>query len=140
MFSKPLSPFTKQKLDRSEETEEFPCFNLNYDLLERFYKKPLTLTNTRNWQQSIAKEKMAEERATTETSKRSKRTSATKGEEPVSIVEYTADELEAFKENMSSENTQKSTSTAVRRLQSWYLLYRREFTTKAVIRNIQGKI
>ena len=84
---------------------------------------------------------MAEERETTETSERLKSASAaTKGEEPVSIVAYTADELETFKENMAPENTQKNTSTAVRRLQSWYLLYRREFTTKAVIRNIQWKL
>ena len=62
MFSKPLSPFTKQKPDQSEETEDFPCFNLNYDFLERFSKKPLTLTSTRNRQQSIAKEKMVEGR------------------------------------------------------------------------------
>ena len=59
MFSKPLSPFTKKKPDRSEETEDFSCFNLNYDFLERFSKKPLTLTSTRNRQQFIAK-KMAE--------------------------------------------------------------------------------
>ena len=62
MFSKPLSPFTKQKSDRSKETEDFPSFNLNYDFLERFYKKPLTLTSTRNGQQSIAKEKIVEGR------------------------------------------------------------------------------
>ena len=62
MFSKPLSPFTKQKPYRSEETEDFPCFNLNYDFLKRFYKKPLTLSSTRNQQQSIAKEKMVEGR------------------------------------------------------------------------------
>ena len=126
MFSKPLSPFTKQKPDRSEETEDFPCFTLNYDFVERFFKKQLTLTSTKNWQQSIAKEKMAEERET------SKSTSATK-EEPVSIVAYTEDELEAFKENMASENTQKSTSTAVRRLQSWYFAkYKTELNLNSI--------
>ena len=78
MRSKPFSPFKKQKPERSEETEDFPCFNLNYDFLERFSKKPLTLTSTRNWQQSIVKAKMAEGRET------SKSTPATK-EEPVSI-------------------------------------------------------
>ena len=63
MFSKPLSLFTKQKPDQiSKETKDFPSFNLNYDFLERFYKKPLTLTSTRNRQQSIAKEKIVEGR------------------------------------------------------------------------------
>ena len=102
MFLKPLPPFTKQTPNRSEKTEDFPCLNLNYDFLERFSKKPLTLTSPRNRQQSIAKEKMAEGRET------SKSTSATK-EETNLIVAYTEDELEAFKENMASENTQKST-------------------------------
>ena len=125
MCSEPLSSFTKQKPDRSEETEDFPCFNFNYDFLERFSKKLLTLTSTKNRQQSIAKEKMAEGRKT------SKNTSATK-EEPVSIVAYTEDELEASKENMVSENIQKSTSTADRRLQSWYLAkYKTELKAEA---------
>ena len=47
----------------------------------------------------MAKEKKTEERET------SKSTSATK-EEAVSIAAFTEDELEAFKENMASENTQ----------------------------------
>ena len=41
MFSKTLSPFTKQKPDQREETDDFPCFNLKYDFLERLLKKPL---------------------------------------------------------------------------------------------------
>ena len=126
LFSKPFSPFTKQKPDRSEGTEDFPCFNLNYEFLERFSKKPLTLASTRNRKQSIAKEKMAEGRET------SKSTSATQ-EEPVSIVAYKEDKLETFKENMASENTQKSTSTAVRRLQSWHLAkYKTELNLNSI--------
>ena len=38
-----------------------------------------------------------------------------------SIVTYTEEEINTFKDDMSSENTKKSTSTSVRRLQSWYL-------------------
>ena len=41
-------------------------------------------------------------------------------EVPGSIVTYTEEEIYIFKD-MSSENTRKSTSTSVRRLQSWYL-------------------
>ena len=40
---------------------------------------------------------------------------------PGSIVTYTEEEINTFKDDMSSENTKKSTSTSVRRLQSWYL-------------------
>ena len=46
---------------------------------------------------------------------------ATTKEVPGSIVTYTEEEINTFKEDMSSENTKKSTSTSVRRLQSWYL-------------------
>ena len=40
--------------------------------------------------------------------------------EKQTIVTYTDDELVSFKDNMVSENTKKSTSTSVRRLQSWF--------------------
>ena len=42
-------------------------------------------------------------------------------EVPGSIVTYTEEEINTFKDDMSSENTKKSTSTSVRRLQSWHL-------------------
>ena len=48
---------------------------------------------------------------------------AEKSQAPISekqtIVTYTDDELVSFKDNMVSENTKKSTSTSVCRLQSW---------------------
>lgn len=60
MFSKPLSPFTKQKPERSEEEEDFLCFDLKYDSLKRFYK-PLTLClRAREIGGSFANEKIAE--------------------------------------------------------------------------------
>ena len=46
---------------------------------------------------------------------------ATSEEVPGSIAKYTEGEINIFKDDMSSENTRKSTSTSVRRLQSWYL-------------------
>ena len=46
---------------------------------------------------------------------------ATTEEVPVSIVTYTEEEINTFKDDMSSENTKKSTSTSVRRLQPWQL-------------------
>ena len=45
---------------------------------------------------------------------------ATSEEVPGSIAKYTEEEINIFKDDMSSENTRKSTSTSVRRLQSWY--------------------
>ena len=46
---------------------------------------------------------------------------ATTEEVPGSIVTYTEEEINTFKDDMSSANTKKSTSISVRRLQSWYL-------------------
>ena len=46
---------------------------------------------------------------------------ATMEEVPGLIVIYTEEEKDTFKDDMSSENTKKNTSTSVRRLQSWYL-------------------
>ena len=46
---------------------------------------------------------------------------ATTEEVPGSIVTYTEEEINIFKDDMSSENTKKSTSTSERRLQSLYL-------------------
>ena len=40
--------------------------------------------------------------------------------EDQTIVTYTEDELASFRDNMVSKNTKKSTSTSVRRLQSWF--------------------
>ena len=45
---------------------------------------------------------------------------ATSEEVPGSIAKYTEEEINIFKDDMSSENTRKSTSTSVRGLQSRY--------------------
>ena len=114
MFLKPLFMLPKRTTDESEEREEFPCFQLKFDFSRRFSEKPLTLTSTRNrrisWKRSIGKEKMTEGQGRDPGKRRN-----------CSNVPYTEDELEAFKENMASENTKKSRSTAVRHLESWYV-------------------
>ena len=46
---------------------------------------------------------------------------ATSEEVPGSIAKYTEEEINIFKDDMSSEHTKKSASTFVLRLQSWYL-------------------
>ena len=98
----------------SEERDDFPCFELKFDFLKRFSEKPLTLTSSGNrriaGKRTMGKEKMAKGRGRDPNKSRN-----------CSIAPYTKDELEAFQENMASENTKKSTSTAVRRLESWYV-------------------
>ena len=44
--------FTKRRPDQSKD---FPCFDLNYDFLARFFKEPLTLTSPKNQQQPLQK-------------------------------------------------------------------------------------
>ena len=111
MFSKPLFMLPTRTTNGSEERDDFPCFELKFDFLKRFSEKPLTLTSSGNrriaGKRTIGKEKMAEGRGRDPNKSRN-----------CSIVPYTKDELEAIKENMASENTKKSTSTAVRRLES----------------------
>lgn len=73
----------------------------------------------KKWQRDVRKEESTSSSATEK--------------EPTSIVAFTEDELEAFKENMASQNTTKSTTTAVRRLQSWYLA---KYKTELNLNNI----
>ena len=118
MFSKPLSPFQEPKTNKrvfQSEPEVLPCFELNYKFLER-HKKPLSLATTRKQKNPVnTAQKMASKSSTKQDGE------ATTKEVPGSIVTYTEEEINTFKEDMSSENTKKSTSTSVRRLQSWYL-------------------
>ena len=118
MFSKPLSPFQEPKTNKrvfQSEPEVLRCFELNYKFLER-HKKPLLLVTTRKQKNPVnAAQKMASKSSTKQDGE------ATTEEVPWSIVTYTEEEINTFKDDMSSENTSTSTSTSVRRLQSWYL-------------------
>ena len=60
---------------------------------------------------------------------------ATTEEMPGLIVTYTKEEINTFKDDMASENTKKSTSTSVRRLQSWYLT---ELNLNSISKTFQG--
>ena len=114
MFSKPLFMLPTRTTNGSEKRDDFACFELKFDFLKRFSEKPLTLTSSGNRRIAgrglSAKKKWPKAKEETQIKA-----------EIVKIVPYTEDELEAFKENMASENTKKSTSTAVRRLESWYV-------------------
>ena len=64
---------------------------------------------------------------------------ATTGEVSGSIVTYTEEEINTFKDDMASENTKKSTSTSVRRLQSWYLeKYKTKLNLNSISKTFQG--
>ena len=119
MFLKPL-PSTKAKEKKSVfeigESEVFPSFRLNYDFLECF-KKPLSLATTRKRRSDTEKMAKASQEKIASTSLNADEVPASVD----SVVRYTEEELTAFKENMASENTKKSTGTSVRRLQSWYM-------------------
>ena len=113
MFSKPLSPFEQPKRNKSvfqSKPEHLLCFELNYKFLER-HKKPLSLATTRKQENPVnTAQKMARQSSTKQNGE------ATTEEVPGSIVTYTEEEINTFKDDMASENTKKSTSTSVRRL------------------------
>ena len=118
MFSKPLSPFQEPKTNKrvfQSEPEVLPCFELNYKFLERHKKTSFARDNLKAKNPVNTAQKMASKSSTKQDGE------ATTEEVPRSIVTYTEEEINTFKDDMSSENTKKSTSTSVRRLQSWYL-------------------
>ena len=61
---------------------------------------------------------------------------ATKEEVPGSIVTYIEEEINTFKDDTASENTNKSTSTSV---QSWFLEeYKTELNLNSISKKFQG--
>ena len=100
------------------------CFQSHYHLQKQKKRKAflkLMKKETTRKRRSDA-EKMAEAEAGQE---KIASTSSNADEVPASadsVITYTAEELTAFKENMASENTKKSTGTSVRRLQSWHIV------------------
>ena len=120
-------------MNKFTENECLPNFELKFKFLENL-RKPLTLKSTRK--RIEEKNKMAETREESQTKvfTEENQTSAAKENqtgnnaeksqasipEKQTIVTYTDDELVCCKDNMVSENTKKSTSTSVRRLQSWF--------------------
>ena len=120
-------------MNKFTENECLPNFELKFKFLENL-RKPFTLKSTRK--RIEEKNKMAEMREESQTKvfTEENQTSATKENptginaeksqasipEKQTIVTYTDDELVSFKDSMVSENTKKSTSTSVRRLQSWF--------------------
>ena len=113
MFLKPLSPFKEPKTNKrvfQSELEVLPCFELNYKFLER-HKTSFARDNEKAKHVNTA-QKMASKSSTKQDGE------ATTEEVPGSIVTYTGEEINTFKDDMSSENTKKSIRTSVRRLQS----------------------
>ena len=108
MFSKPLSPFeeTKKKKNKSvfqSKPEHLPSFELNYKFW-RGIKKPLSLATRRKQENPFnTAQKMASKSSTKQDGE------PTTGEVPGSIVKYTEEKINTFKDDMASENTKKST-------------------------------
>ena len=113
--------------------KHLPCFELNYKFLER-HKKPLSLVTTRKQGTPV---NMAQKMASKSSTKQDGE--ATTGEVPGSIVTYTEEKINTFKDDMASENTKKSTSTSVRLLQSWYLeKYETELNLNSISKTFRG--
>ena len=89
------------------EPEVLLCFELNYKFLEG-HEKPLSLATTRKQENPVnMAQKMARQISTKQNGE------GTTEEVPGSIVTYTEEEINTFKDDMASENTKKSTPLAI---------------------------
>ena len=121
------------EMNKFTEGECLPNFELKFEFLENL-TKPLALKSTKK--RIEEKNKMAETREESQTTVRAEENQTSHAKENQTginaeksqastpenqtIVAYTDDELASFRDNMVSKNTKKSTSTSVRRLQSWF--------------------
>ena len=101
MFSKPLSCFEELKTNKSifySEPEVLPCFELNYKFSKR-RKKPLSLATTRKQENLVntTAQKMASQSSTKQNGE------ATTEEVPGSIVTYTGEEINTFKDGIAPQ-------------------------------------
>ena len=110
MFSKPLSPFEELKTNKSvfySEPEDLPCFEVNYKFSKR-HKKPFSVATTRKQENLVnTAQKMASQSSTKQNGE------AITEEEPGSIVTYTGEEINTFKDDMAPKNKKKSTPLAI---------------------------
>ena len=84
------------------EPEVLPRFELTYKFAKR-HKKPLSLTTTIKQENLVnTAQKMASQSSTKQNRE------ATTEEAPGSIVTYTEEEINTFKDDMAPENTKKS--------------------------------
>ena len=118
-------------MNKFTEDECLPNFELKFEFLESL-RKPLTLKSTRKHIEE--KNKMAETREESQTTvpvEQNQRSQAKENQtginaeksqasnpENQTIVAYTDGELVSFRDKIVSKNSNKSTSTSVRRLQS----------------------
>ncbi|CAH3118758.1 unnamed protein product, partial [Porites lobata] len=100
MFSKPLSPFEELKTNKSvfySEPEDLPCFEVNYKFSKR-HKKPFSVATTRKQENLVnTAQKMASQSSTKQNGE------AITEEEPGSIVTYTEEEINTFKDDMAPQ-------------------------------------
>ena len=100
MFSKPLSPFEELKTNKSvfySEPEDLSCFEVNYKFSKR-HKKPFSVATTRKQENLVnTAQKMASQSSTKQNGE------AITEEEPGSIVTYTGEEINTFKDDMAPQ-------------------------------------
>ena len=120
-------------MNKFTEDECLPNFELKFAFLGSL-RKPLTLKGTRKRIEEKNKiEETREESQTTVPAEENQRSQAKENQtginaeksqastpENQTILAYTDDELVFFRDNMVSKNSKKSTSTSLRRLQSWF--------------------
>ena len=95
MFSKPLSPFQEPKINKrvfQSEPEVLPSFELNYKFLERHKTTSFARDNEKAKNPVNTAQKMASKSSTKQHGE------ATTEEAPGSIVTYTEEEIDTFKQ------------------------------------------
>ena len=136
MFLKPLSPFEELKTSKSvfyTEPEVLSCFELNYKFSKR-HKKPLSLATTRKEENLVnTAQKMASQSSTKQNGE------ATTEEVPGSIVTYTGEEINTFKDDMAPQWKHEKEYAACNRPESWYLeKYKTELNLNSISKTFQG--
>ena len=113
--------FVQKSNSKSLENNEFttddecnPSLELKLNFLERL-KETLTLTSTRNCQETQEMKKKLE---SIEEAEVCEETQPTVFEASATVVTYTDTEIVVFKESMVSDNAKKSTNTSIHRLYS----------------------
>ena len=102
MFSKLLSPFEKPKTNKSlfqSTPEHLPCFELNYKFLERHKKTSFALDNEKARKSCQHGPKNGKQMLNQTSGE------ATTGKVPGSVVTYTEEKINIFKDDMASGNT-----------------------------------
>jgi hypothetical protein len=106
------------KQGKEENNDFFPNFEIHFSELKKL-QKPLTLKSTRQRQQQRIIATSSSKNNEKIMSKNTENLTEN-SQSQASIVTFTDEELNAFKQDMAATNTKKSTASSVRRFKSWY--------------------